>query len=136
MKKLESMHYQFLRLVVRDWTNALSRPTLDKIGRAAPSVWSQYVTASTVMNCVNQCKPERLYNLILSQSYKESRRPGILKFRETNRLKMGKNMLINRLKNVFNKPGIPAWFGANKHEVTLKQLFLFFQCMRMILSRA
>ena len=38
LKKLTSLHYQFLRIVVNDWSNALKREDLDEIGRAEPLI--------------------------------------------------------------------------------------------------
>jgi hypothetical protein len=73
--KLNSMHYKLLRIASRDWRNKIRRVELDKLGRAKPSLWGKYATASLAIKALRDNVPTRIVNHLNQTLYTERRYP-------------------------------------------------------------
>ncbi len=49
LRKLNALYYKALRVATQDFKKKINKGKLDELGRARPSVWAKYITASTVM---------------------------------------------------------------------------------------
>jgi len=101
INKLTSLHYRLLRIAKNDWKRKLHRRTLDKIGRATPLQWGNYINASTAVKVINNQKPNLLCDSLMKNMYQERRKPGQIKFFSNNNTKVGQNSLKNRLDDAF-----------------------------------
>jgi len=96
LRKLNSLHYRALRIATRDFKRTNRRSELDTLGRARPSVWTKYLTASRVIKTANLGLPVRLSAYLNENSYVERRRPGRIKYFDNSRSKIGRQTLNNR----------------------------------------
>ena len=110
MRKLNSTHYRLLRIAERDWKNKIPRSTLDELGRARPSLWAKYITASTVIKILRDQAPIRLHDHLVQTIYSERRNPGVWKFYDSSRVRIGKHAIGNRLKEIFDEINEPITF--------------------------
>ncbi len=102
LRKLNSMNYKLLRIASRDWRNKAKKVELDKMGRACPSVWAKYATASFTIKAIRDGVPTRLNNHINQTLNYERRFPKMLRFYDSSRKRVGKQALCNRLKSIFD----------------------------------
>jgi hypothetical protein len=107
LKKLEGMHYKLLRVAVRDWKNKVSKTRLDEIGRARPSIWGNYATASITIKALRDKVPSRLYGHITKTMYTTRRSNDILHFYDDSKRKVGRQAIGNRLKDIFDQLNAP-----------------------------
>jgi len=49
------LHYWALQIARNDFKKKVSRAELDLIGRARPTIWSNYLMASTAIKAITQC---------------------------------------------------------------------------------
>jgi len=63
-KKIEMLHYEALRIVIKDWMRIYPRDMLDLLGRQKPEVFAKYMTGSIFIICYNKSKPSRLHQMI------------------------------------------------------------------------
>jgi len=102
LRRLNSLHYRALRIACRDFKHRKRRSELDLLGRARPSTWSRYLTASRVIKTMNVGLPRRLCDELTKHSYVERRRPGRLKFYDGAKTKIGRQILCNRAGSCVN----------------------------------
>ncbi len=53
--------------------------SLDKLGRANPSIWSKYATANLTIKVLRDRAPSRLFHHLL-ETFTEKRAPEVIKF--------------------------------------------------------
>jgi len=97
IRRLNSIHYRVLRIAVQDYRRIMPRRELDQLGRTRPTVWSKYQTASIAIKAITSGQPARLMQNMTRNSYVERRRRGRLKFYDGSRLRIGRQMIDNRL---------------------------------------
>jgi len=76
------------------------RIPIDKLKRANPSSWADYVTASITVKVVT---PAPVYNCLKKYLLQELRQPRQLKIFDDSAQRVRKNALRNRLTDVFNR---------------------------------
>ncbi len=87
-KLLNRVHYQALRIAMRDFQQEVPRKQLDTLGRrATPWQWGYYTTASTAANILRNREPSLLFDLICGNMTTNRRRPA---FFDTSRRKIGR----------------------------------------------
>jgi len=94
IRRLNSVHY---RVAVKDYKRRRHRWELDGLGRARPSTWSKYALATTTIKTIQHEQPQRLREMMMTNSYMERRRPGRFKFYDGSKMKIGRQMIDNRL---------------------------------------
>ena len=111
IRKLNNLHYRLLRTAVCDWKHKIktSREDLDRLGRARPSLWAYYISASTAIKIIRDDQPTRLNEHLLESIYCEDR-SGRVKFYDRSRLKQGRQSFANRLRVVFESINTPITF--------------------------
>jgi len=123
--QLDRVHYKVLRIVKNDWKRKISRNKLDKIGRAKPSSWADYSTASLVIKVLQTEQPRHLYKSLTKNAFQERRRPGRMKFYDDSNTKVGGNSLRNRLTDLFNRIDFDFYpfINPDRLRINLKRLF-------------
>ena len=127
-KRLNSAHYRAIRAAFSDHRNRISRKDLDKrSARATPVEWASYITASTVIKLYNK-SDTNIATQIRDAAYINDRMPGIAKFIDKSRLKIGKQTLTNRIGPIFSatKFGWISLEDDNKLRRQLKETFFKF----------
>ena len=100
-KLLNRVHYQALRIAMRDFQQEVPRKQLDTLGRrATPQQWGYYATASTAANILWNREPSLLFDLIHGNMTTNRRRPARPNFFDTSRRKIGRQSLHNRIGRV------------------------------------
>jgi len=64
VRKLNALHFRSLRVACKDYSKKLSRAQLDQMGRARPTTWACFQTASIIMKAVLRERPKRLHDVI------------------------------------------------------------------------
>jgi len=126
LKRHTSLHYRLLRIAVNDWKQCISRSSLDKIGRAKPSVWAKYSVSSIVIKIMTTEQPKHLFDSLKENSYHERRHPNRLKNFSTALTRIGDNSLQNRLTLLFKETNFdhfphltPEYHAASVQEFIL-----------------
>ncbi len=89
-KLINSAHYKVIRILAGDFKGKINREKLDQWSkRASPKQGSKYAKASTVIKILKHRKPINLYNYLQETFYKERRKPGIGKFCNNSKGKIG-----------------------------------------------
>jgi len=83
-----------------------------------PSTWAKYATASIVIKILRDKEPARLEEHISQTLFYERRQPGILKFYDASRNKIGRQCIGNRLKETFDVISTP--FNLNETNDTIR----------------
>jgi hypothetical protein len=95
---INSVHYRALRVAMREFRPKTNREKIDVIcQRASPKQWSKYAIASSVIKCISNGQPVLLVEFIKETLYIERRSPGIGKFYDNSKGKIGKQKLGNNL---------------------------------------
>ena len=102
IRKLTSLHYRLLRTAVCDYKSSINRDKLDILGRVRPSLQARYSTASVTKKILRNSCPQRLYNHLMGNMYRETRTKRI-KFYDQSRLRLGRQVLANRFKHIFDE---------------------------------
>ena len=90
--------YKALRIAVGDHKRRFSRQKLDQIGkRANPREWSHYIVANMVASILFNQEPQKLFAELLSEMTFNDRKPGIPRFYDSSRTKIGRQSLKNRV---------------------------------------
>jgi len=97
LRKLNAMHYRSLRIARKDYKCNISRATLDRMGRARPSVWGQYLMASTAIKSITKCIPFNLHAEFKRNMFTERRKPLKPKFFDDSKRRIGRMAARNRL---------------------------------------
>jgi len=96
MKKVERLHYTSLRVALKDRKRRLNREKIDALTkRMPPRTWMKYSSTSFFIKIVRDCMPTRLKSQIMSNSYQERRKPGLLFSRDTSSNKNGQKAIQN-----------------------------------------
>jgi len=99
-KRLRSQHYRALRAAVGDFRNKISKTTLDLIcKRATPRQWGYFISAKTAINLYTK-SDTRIANDLRKSVYINDRIPKRAFFRDTSRLKCGRQQFKNRLQQL------------------------------------
>ena len=96
-KKIDVAHYKLLRLAIQDFKKDYPREILDLVGRAKPTEWVGYAVANLVVSVVAAGIPTRLREQILSNEYKERRKPKDTRFFSSAKKRVGLQAIQNRL---------------------------------------
>jgi len=100
-RKLDSFYYKICRLIINDFECVVPRIEINKIvKRATPFEFSQYCTARATINAINFKTP---LSEVFNTSYNINRKPGRLFFFDNSKTKVEKNMITNRISDVFKK---------------------------------
>ncbi len=125
-KRIESLHYKAVRVAVRDHKRRINREKLDeKSKRASPKQWSKYSIASIVIKILRDKIPSGLHTILNETLYEEKRHPGLGKFYDNSKGKIGKQKLGNNIQ--FMSAIKSPWNGENwnddKIRIELKKVF-------------
>ena len=108
-QKIRSAHYRAMRLIYGD----LGRDQLDVVGqRATPDELSNYALGKFLAKMMITTTPSRLFQLTLENSYTVERQPGRLFFYDTSRLKIGRQIIKNRV-SCISKQMKFKWLDSN-----------------------
>ena len=78
IKRIESVHYQAVRLICHDYRQRVSREIIDHdFKRATPLEWADYSSARELLHIFNSGKPTKMFERLQSQSYTVRRPSGI-----------------------------------------------------------
>ncbi len=119
LKKLNSMHYRLLQIIKRDWKQKIKREDLDKIGRARPTTWAKYATASFTVKILRDTLPRRLHDHLRGTLYYERRQDGVLKFYDNSKSKVGAQAIGNRLGYIFSEIKTPIRLNESDDQLRL-----------------
>jgi hypothetical protein len=90
IRKLNGLHYKLLRIATKDWKNRTPRSVLDEVGRARPTTWSKYSTASTAIKILRDKVPVRLHRHLKDTLYYERRASNVIKFFDKSSKRVGR----------------------------------------------
>jgi hypothetical protein len=111
-KRISTVHYYALRLLVNDYKCKLSRPTIDsKTERASPSELKDFRLAKTLISIVNNVMPFTLYQELLSHLVIERRNEKRPRFIDHSRLKIGRQSFPNRVSLISRRISF-NWFDV------------------------
>jgi len=95
---VNSTHYKAIRIAACDHRNKINREMLDiTCQRSNPKQWSKYSMASLVMKIHRDKKPKYLYETLMRTFYTERRSPGLAKFYDNSKGKIGRQRFGNNL---------------------------------------
>jgi len=80
----------------------MHRTSLDKLGRARPTTWAYYLTASRIIKTWITKQPKRLHEHLMENSFMEQRRPCRHKFFDYSNRKVGRQMIRSRAGGILN----------------------------------
>ena len=107
IRKLDSMHYRLLRIAKQDYKRKIGRAKLDEAGRARPTKWGKYATASTVIKILRDAEPRRLQVHIMKTLYYEQRNINRIKFYNASPNCSGFQAIGNRIRICLKKSRDP-----------------------------
>jgi hypothetical protein len=119
IRKLNSLHYRLLRIATRDWKNRTPRCILDKVGRARPTTWAKYSSASTAIKILRDKCPVRLHQHLTNTLYYERRASNVVKFYDNSKKRVGRQAFGNRLKTVFEEINKPIFLNESNNAIRL-----------------
>ena len=119
IRKLNGLHYKLLRIATKDWKNRTPRSVLDEVGRARPTTWSKYSTASTAIKILRDKVPVRLHRHLKDTLYYERRASNVIKFFDKSSKRVGRQAFGNRLKTVFEEIKKPISLNESKNTIRL-----------------
>jgi len=103
-KRVFSMHYWALRLLIYDFKRAISRGRIDIITkRASPFQLVNFRIAKTLINISNNAAPFNLFHDVLSHAVTERRAEYKPHFIDMSRRRIGRQSFANRLTHVANR---------------------------------
>jgi hypothetical protein len=115
-KKLNSVHYRALRMLLGDFRNVMKRDEIDSITkRATPIEWANYCITSTVIWLYNQSYT-RIANELRSAAYVNDRLPYRARFIDKSKLQIGRQAIKNRIGNLFSRISF-NWIGELSDEI-------------------
>ena len=92
---------------------------MDKIGRARPTTWAKYATASFTVKILRDTLPRRLHDHLRGPLYYERRQDGILKFYDNSKSKVGAQAIGNRLGYIFSEIKTPIRLNESDDQLHL-----------------
>jgi len=66
---MDTLHYQVLRVAVKDWGRLYPRYMLDTLDRALPNTFAKYAFGLVIMTSMATKYPQRLYNTIMENHF-------------------------------------------------------------------
>ncbi len=97
-KLVNSLHYRAVRI---DFKGKINRENLDVLAsRASPRQWSKYPISSMVINILRDSQPSNPHALISETIYEEQCRPGLGRFHDNSKGRIGKRKLGNNIQNM------------------------------------
>jgi len=72
--KMDVLHYNALRLAVKDWGRLYPRDMLDTLDRALPNAFAKYALGSVIMTTMATRFPMRLYIMAIMANHFTTRR--------------------------------------------------------------
>jgi len=99
-KRLRSQHYRALRAAIGDQKRTRPRQELDQLcKRATPRQWSYYISSKMAAKLYTS-SDTRLAHDLRAAAYVNDRTPKRATFRDTSRLKIGRQQFKNRLQHM------------------------------------
>jgi len=98
--------------------------------RASPDEWADFAVSKMFVHTMLNCKPERIHQNILSQSYSENRKPGLMFVFDASQKKIGRQAIQNRLSTLSKKIKMSWTFGATKDQVRIGLKRSFFKYVK------
>jgi len=96
LRRIESVHYKCLRLIVKDYRQRISREWIDAATqRLPPKLLGKFATASLAIKIRQAKAPLGLYEEIFKNTYAETRKPGRLFGFDSSRVSVGRSMTKN-----------------------------------------
>jgi len=119
---IRTAHYKALRVLQFDFEKKKTRSELTKLSkRATPTEWSQYMQANLVIKCLNSQSGSRyLRDKLRETLFTTRRKPGIGKFFNNAKGKIGKQSIQNRLK--FMDAIQTDWLGTELNDDARRRL--------------
>jgi len=78
-KRVESMHYQSVRLIIKDYRQRVYRKIIDMVTKRLPAnLWAKYAGRNVVMNLKMLRQPVRLLYEMRKNLYPKKRKEGQL----------------------------------------------------------
>jgi len=111
LKRIDTMHYQALRLCYWDFRNEIPREIIDHdLKRAVPQEWASYSTAKELIRIFNTGTPPLLFSNLRSQSYLVQRPQRVL-FYDVSQRKVGSQCFPNRVASLSKRLDFDWHFG-------------------------
>jgi len=96
MRRIESVHYRCLRIIVKDYKQRISREWIDAATqRLPPKMWCRFAAASMAIKVRQSQYPQRLYEDIFENAYTVSRKPGRLFGYDSSKSLVGRSITKN-----------------------------------------
>jgi hypothetical protein len=95
---INSLNYRAVRILVGDFKGIINREKLDHLSsRASPKQWSKYSIAAIVIKVLRDEAPVDLRQYLLETLFEERRKPGIGRFYDNSRGKIGRQKFGNNV---------------------------------------
>jgi len=118
-KKVSSMHYWALRLLLFDFKRTLSRPRIDFLTkRGSPYQLVNFKIAKTLINVSNNAAPFNLFHELLAHAVTERRAEFKPRFIDMSRSRIGRQSFANRVAHAANKLNFD-WCGISLSPATI-----------------
>jgi len=120
LRKLNALHYRALRVAKNNFKKKISRADLDVLGRARPSVWAQYLLASSAIKAITRGNPPTLAMECKRNMFCERRGSDKPRFYDDSRRKVGKQAVRSRLNFMNDLPF--DWLAGQSNDNIRRQL--------------
>jgi len=96
LRRLETVHYRCLRLIVKDYKQRINREWIDAATqRLQPRMWGKFATASLAIKIRQAQKPQRVYEEIFKNTYSKARKHGLLFGYDNSKTRISRQMTKN-----------------------------------------
>jgi hypothetical protein len=120
-KQIESIHYRAIRVAVNDHKRVINREKLDTLSsRASPRQWSKYALATVTLKTLREEKPVQLFCTVKETLYEKKRKPGLGRFFDNSRGKIGRQKFGNNLN--FIDAITEPWLGMSLSDDQIRRL--------------
>jgi len=85
------LHYEAVRVIIKDWERIYLREILDLIGREKPWYYVDYAKASTLIKVNHHQTPKRLFDNFKANKYRTRRNPDVVRFFNSAKKHVGLN---------------------------------------------
>ncbi len=124
--RVNSLHYRALRIAICDFKGRINREKIDVLSsRASPKQWSKYAMAAIVIKTIRDKQPTTLHELIMETMFEERRKPGLAKFYNNSKGKVGRQKIGNNLDFMMaiKQPWTQANLNNDKIRMLLKETY-------------
>jgi len=98
LRRLESVHYRCLRLIVKDYKQRIKREWIDAATqRLQPRVWGKFAATLLAIKIWQTQMPHRVYEEIFKNTYTIARKPGLLFGYDNSKSRSGRQITKNWL---------------------------------------